>query len=578
MSYDLMFNKANDLYEKACYDDAEKIYRSILEAVPENPDVLNMIGLTAQAKGLHKQAISYFSQAIKVSPTHLPLYFNLAFSYQHLEKYVQAIEAYNKVLELNPNIKETYNNLGNVYEQLKDKDKALQCYNKALLLDNDYVDALVNVAVLNNDLESLLNLDKKYPSSAIINYYIAKIYYEQNKIDEALRYIDTADAIDENSFEINLLKAKTNAKLNNIDSAVKCFYKTVKFNHKCIEAWLNLADIEENEEYYLKVLDLDPNNLSAHANYANLLYKQNRTLEALEEYRKAVIINPDLPELSNNLALILKDMGDYERSLDLMMNAFTKDKTNTEFSVNIAETLIMFYKSEPEKALNIAKKWVDLDANNVFAKHTLASFNNDSKNIDILYVKELFDKFASTYDETMEKIKYAVIKKVSELNIEFYGNVLDLGCGTGVFANCIKKDNIKQLIGVDISQNMLNLAEKKRVYTNLFNKDAYTFLTENNIMFDFMVAFDVFEYISDIEKLFTKINAKTIIFNIETAKEDIIDTILTYNGRIKHNPEYIKQILATSGYTLTHEYHINLRQENDDIVAGVLFVATKNTF
>lgn len=578
MSYDLMFNKANDLYEKACYDEAEKIYRSILEAVPENPDVLNMIGLTAQAKGLHKQAISYFSQAIKVSPAHLPLYFNLAFSYQHLEKYVQAIEAYNKVLELNPNIKETYNNLGNVYEQLKDKDKALQCYNKALLLDNDYVDALVNVAVLNNDLESLLNLDKKYPSSAIINYYIAKIYYEQNKIDEALRYIDTADAIDENSFEINLLKAKINAKLNKIDSAVKCFYKTVKFNHKCIEAWLNLADIEENEEYYLKVLDLDPNNLSAHANYANLLYKQNRTLEALEEYRKAVIINPDLPELSNNLALILKDMGDYERSLDLMMNAFTKDKMNTEFSVNIAETLIMFYKSEPEKALNIAKKWVDLDANNVFAKHTLASFNNDSKNIDMLYVKELFDKFASTYDETMEKIKYAVIKKVSELNIEFYGNVLDLGCGTGVFANCIKKDNIKQLIGVDISQNMLNLAEKKRVYTNLFNKDAYTFLTENNIMFDFMVAFDVFEYISDIEKLFTKINAKTIIFNIETAKEDIIDTILTYNGRIKHNPEYIKQILATSGYTVKHEYNIDLRQENDDIVAGVLFVATKNTF
>ena len=127
MSYDLMFQKANELYSAGLIDEAEQIYRNILEAVPENPDILNMMGLTAQAKNLHQQAISYFSQAIKLSPKHLPLYFNLAFSYQCLQKYIQAIEAYNKVIELNPNIKEAYNNL-TLYKQKKYGSKSVNIY------------------------------------------------------------------------------------------------------------------------------------------------------------------------------------------------------------------------------------------------------------------------------------------------------------------------------------------------------------------------------------------------------------------------------------------------------------------
>ena len=65
MSYDLMFQKANSLYINGSLDEAEQLYRHILEAVPENPDVLNMMGLTAQAKNMHQQAVSYFSQALK---------------------------------------------------------------------------------------------------------------------------------------------------------------------------------------------------------------------------------------------------------------------------------------------------------------------------------------------------------------------------------------------------------------------------------------------------------------------------------------------------------------------------------
>lgn len=82
-------------------------------------------------------------------------------------------------------------------------------------------------------------------------------------------------------------------------------------NEYNIAALLGLADIasrendfEKAEKGYKRVLELAPKNFDAHNNFAELLYKQKRTAEALEEYRQAVIINPKSAEVSNNLAVI----------------------------------------------------------------------------------------------------------------------------------------------------------------------------------------------------------------------------------------------------------------------------------
>ena len=574
MSYDLMFKKANTLYENGNFDEAEDLYRKILEAVPENPDVLNMLGLTAQAKGLHPQAISYFSQAIKISPTHLPLYFNLAVSYQNMNKFMQAIEAYNKIIELNPNIKEVYNNLGAIYEQLDDKQKALSSYQNAIKLDEHYVDALVNMAVLNNDTKALVSLNNQYPFSELPLYYLAQSSFENEDYDKALHLISKAEDINNNSFEIKLLKAKINLLLQNTNNAKQCFYEANALNPKCVEAWLNLANLEENETYYLKALDLEPNNIEAHSNYANLLYKQNRTLEALEEYRKAVILNPDLPELSNNLALVLKDINDYKRALDLFMNAFTKDTLKKEYWVNIAETLVLLYQQEPEEALNIASKWCEIAPDNVFAKHTLASFKGEQPETDNKYANELFDIFAPTYDYTMQKIKYAVLDTIEQLKIEFNGNILDLGCGTGSFASKFHNKNTS-ITGVDISQNMLDIAGQKQLYNKLIKSDINEFLLSNKFMYDFILCLDVFEYTPDIEKTISLLNGKNIIFNIEKANPETKTFSIDFTGRYKHNQAYVQTILEKFGYTKIQMHELNLRQENGTPVEGVLFVASK---
>ena len=78
---------------------------------------------------------------------------------------------------------------------------------------------------------------------------------------------------------------------------------------------------------------------------------------------------------------------------------------------------------------------------------------------------EFFDKTAQTYDKivnltTFGKDKYwkkEIIKKISE-----YNSILDLGCGTGILTFQIaKKFPNAKIIGVDTSENYLNIARKK---------------------------------------------------------------------------------------------------------------------
>ena len=50
-----MFEKAVDLHFSGALNEAEQLYRQILETAPNNADVLNLLGLIAQQRGFHRR-------------------------------------------------------------------------------------------------------------------------------------------------------------------------------------------------------------------------------------------------------------------------------------------------------------------------------------------------------------------------------------------------------------------------------------------------------------------------------------------------------------------------------------------
>lgn len=83
---------------------------------------------------------------------------------------------------------------------------------------------------------------------------------------------------------------------------------------------------------------------------------------------------------------------------------------------------------------------------------------------------EEYGRFAELYDELMEEIPYEDWCKVLEKQLASYGIrgglVLELGCGTGSVCEILARDGY-DMTGIDVSLDMLGIAEEKRMESGL---------------------------------------------------------------------------------------------------------------
>ena len=575
MSYELMFQKAVELQQNGALNEAEKLYRQILETAPDNANVLNMLGLIAQTRGLHQEAVAYFYRAAETAPQHFPIFFNLAISLEALGRHLEAIEALQKVLKLKPDLPEAYYCLGNIYWQQNQVEEAAESFAKALEINADYLPARTNLAEISNDVTMLKQLSDHNPDAL---YYLGRRAWNDKDFATAIKYLTEADAL-ASSAEIKSLLAEALEADGQKEQALRIFYQAYRMSPHDDTILTHIADLEtqaknygEAEAFYKKAIEVNPQNLQAHTNFANLLCAKKRTVEALEEYRQAVLIAPDTPEISYNLALILKSLEEYEQALDLMFHAFYLAPNHSDWALNLAETLILLEAKAPEKALKITENWYQKMPEHIVAQHLWAVINHQPSAVETEYNRLLFNTFAPTYEQTLQNISYAVIDKINELCTPLNGQILDLGCGTGLLAQKLKTPQ-NSFIGVDIAEQMLDIARTKNVYNTLENTDITAYLqTHLADLPPTIIAADVFCYFGDLAPIFKLCAGKRLIFSIESNT-----TTETYkiqpNGRYQHNPQHIKNLLQQAGWTQVKQHSLILRYENGTAIEGILFDA-----
>ena len=642
MSYDLMFQKAIELQNNGALNEAEAIYLKMLEAMPENSDVWNLLGLVAQSKGNAGRAADCFLSAIRYAPTPFaPHFFNLGLTYRMLGKKREALEALRRAADLQPDLKEAWNYLGLTQEETGDHQEAVKSFCQALDIDGAYNEARANLCFYTNDKETLLQLADEQESDFQANLLAAESCGELTEREHYLRRATAANPYHTGGL---LALAEARRAAGDETEALQLYHKVLNLDENATEALLGAADIylargdlERAELYYKKSFDITRDIAGAHLNYGTLLYRSGRKSDALEEYRTAAVLEPEKPEISYNLALVLKDLGDYEEALGLMFNAHQRAPEREDFSAGIMETLTGLATENAELALKIAENWQKIEPDNVFSRRILAGISGmlTESGDDRLYAEKLFDNFAATYDETLERLNPQITVEFLRRHGAAAGNVLDLGCGTGLAAQALKTaDNTFD--GADVSANMLEAARCKGLYRELYQADAATLLremaeratagrakepaeepeaagilartatkvptgrTEANTAvphndYDLILAFDVFCYMGNLEEILTAAadlmrrtdrrraeSGKTeaarampeLWFTTESADEERgNDFYLTAAGRYKHRRQYVEKALQKAGFTEIDAYPLTLRQENGADVPGVLFRA-----
>jgi len=137
---------------------AEAIYRNVLQTQPKHADALHLLGMVAHQVGNNEAAVELISRAIRANAFVPAYYSNIGGAYLALKRYDEARESYKKALSLKPDFAEAYNNLGMVFRELGKNNKALASFRKAVSLKPDYTEA--RWAVTMSQLPAICTMDK----------------------------------------------------------------------------------------------------------------------------------------------------------------------------------------------------------------------------------------------------------------------------------------------------------------------------------------------------------------------------------------------------------------------------------
>ena len=214
-----------------------------------------------------------------------------------------------------------------------------------------------------------------------------------------------------------------------------------------------------------------------------------------------------------------------------------------------------------------------------------ALLNQQTPQPPVGYVEELFDDYADRFDvHLLEKLNYQVPQIVSSVVNRHLGtgqsmSILDLGCGTGLVATQLELSTVDLLVGVDVSQKMLDKANERGLYHRLHKQDIVEYL-EGCDVFDVILIADTLVYLGELHNVFGNIRGKLsdkgkLIFTVEHY-QDNTDTgyHLQHTGRYAHRQDYVEALLQLGGFDNFHIANVQLRQGAGSWVDGLLIVVS----
>jgi predicted TPR repeat methyltransferase len=133
----------------------------------------------------------------------------------------------------------------------------------------------------------------------------------------------------------------------------------------------------------------------------------------------------------------------------------------------------------------------------------------------------------------------------------------------------------EQLIGVDLSENMVGAARRKQIYDRLAVADLAYFLAAEPETFDLILAADVFVYLPDLKPVCAAVAHKLLpdglfAFTVETHEGD--DAILRDTLRFAHGERHLRDAASAAGMRILLLENVATRQEQNRPVEGLLAV------
>jgi predicted TPR repeat methyltransferase len=345
------------------------------------------------------------------------------------------------------------------------------------------------------------------------------------------------------------------------------------------------GDLEGAVEAFTRALELQPAHVNALNNLGVLHRVFGRHEEAERAYRAAIAIDPNDANTYQNLAILLDLTGRTREAVEAYSKTLTLRVSHPEAQRQLAVAYCLL--GQRDKAVEVCEAWVAREPDNPHARHTLAACSGRDvpPRAPDEYVQDVFDRFAETFEAKLARLHYRAPALVagaldgSGLAAARALDVLDAGCGTGLCGPLLAP-YARRLVGVDLSQGMLERAREKTVYDDLLQAELTTFLRGAAGGFDVIVSADTLVYFGALDEVVTAAAdalrpGGVLVFTLEEATSADVETYeLRPHGRYTHQAAYVERLLTAAGLRPVID-RAELRKEAGLPVAGLVVRAGK---
>lgn len=333
---------------------AEAIYRQILQLQPSHPDALHLLGVVAHQVGQHETAVELIGKAIGAAAKSPEYHANLGEALRALGRLDEAVASYRRAIRLNPRFASAYNNLGIALKQQGKDAEAVTAYRRAIAVKPGYPQALNNLAIALKEqgktdeaighYRQAIALD---PNSAETHNNLGVALKEQGLPDQAIDHFQRALALKPDFAAACEGLGGALRELGRLDAAAEALSAATRLDPRCASAYNNLGVVlkdlgraAEAIAAYEQAIALEPELAEAHNNLGIVLKEQGRLEEAIRHLNQASALKPGYAEACNNLGLVLEIQGKVEEAIAayrqaIALNpAFSRAHSNVLFALN----------------------------------------------------------------------------------------------------------------------------------------------------------------------------------------------------------------------------------------------------
>ena len=142
-----LLQQAVALHQSGDLAGAEKLYRAVLKAEPNQPDASALLGLVRGAQGDHEEAIALVEKAVARDPASALFKFHLGSVLMNARRLPEAIATFREALKLQPGFAQGWYNLANALRASDQWTEAIEAYRQAIKFQPSYAEAYNNLAL-----------------------------------------------------------------------------------------------------------------------------------------------------------------------------------------------------------------------------------------------------------------------------------------------------------------------------------------------------------------------------------------------------------------------------------------------